>query len=361
MKTLSKTLMLLLFLPALLIANNEKLNGKHSKEKTIKKEYNVNSDARLEVSNSFGNVDIVSWNENRIVIEVTITTNGSNEEKVQKRLDDIDVEFTASSSLVSAVTTFKNKRNSWNWFGNNKNKTSMEINYKIKMPISNSLDINNDYGAININKLEGQAKINCDYGQLIIGELMADDNYLNFDYTSNSTIGYMKSGKINADYSGFSLDNVNSLDLNADYTNSSIGEVSEIKYNCDYGKVNIDKVTNLIGEGDYVSHRIGIVNGGLSINADYGSIKVAKLTSSVKDATIKADYTSIKLGFDSGYNFDFTINLQYASLNGDDNVIVKHTSKDNGSKKYSGYHGNENSGNTLNIKSNYGGVTLTKH
>ena len=51
----------------------------------------------------------------------------------------------------------------------------MKINYTIKMPVNNSLNLNNDYGAINLNKLDGKATINCDYGKLIIGELNSND------------------------------------------------------------------------------------------------------------------------------------------------------------------------------------------
>ncbi len=72
----------------------------------------------------------------------------------------------------------------------------MEINYTIKVPVTNSVNLENDYGAISLDKLEGQAKISCDYGQLRIGELWAENNSLNFDYTNKSTIAFMKSGKI---------------------------------------------------------------------------------------------------------------------------------------------------------------------
>jgi len=356
MKTHFKAIVFLLLFPALLFASDGK--NKYSKEKRINKEYAVNNDALLKIDNSFGNVDIVTWNENRIVIEVHIITHGKNEEKTQKRLDAIDVNFTATASAVSAKTIFnKNGKNSW--FSNNNN-TSMEINYTIKMPVTNSLDLSNDYGAINLNKLEGHAKISCDYGQLIIGELMAENNSLNFDYTSKSTIGYMKSGKINADYSGFTLDKAERLNLNADYTNTKIGEVNQINYNCDYGKITIDKVGSLDGTGDYISHRIGAVITSLDINADYGSIKIDRLLASVKNVIIKSDYTGIKVGYDSDLNFNFTLNLQYASLSGEEDLTVQHSDKRNSSKKLSGFHGSENSGTIININSEYGGITLTK-
>ena len=43
--------------------DNDKLNGRYTKEKTIKKEYNVNSDALFKVKNSYGNLNITSCNE----------------------------------------------------------------------------------------------------------------------------------------------------------------------------------------------------------------------------------------------------------------------------------------------------------
>lgn len=359
MKLQYKTLLLILLLPAIVLANHEKFNGKFTKEKTVKKEYQVNSDALLEIDNSYGNVDVISWNENRTVIEVHIITNSDDEEKAQKKLDDISIEFYGSSSRVSAKTLFKNSNNSWSFWGKNNN-VKMEINYTIKIPVTNSVNLENDYGAISIDRLEGRAKINCDYGQLRIGELLADNNSLEFDYTNNSTIAFMKSGEIDADYSGFTLEKGVKLKLNADYTNSEIQYIEDINYNSDYGKVVIGNAVNIAGVGDYVTHRMGTVTGSLNLDADYGSIKVVRLEGSTKNVTIEADYTGIKLGFASDYNFSFDIDLSYSSLKGEDYVTVTKSHKDNNHRTYEGYHGNNNSGNMVRINSDYGGVTFIK-
>ena len=95
--------------------DGDKLNGRYTKEKTIKKEFNVNSDALLKVDNSYGNLNITSWNENRVVIEVHVKTNGNDEDRVKERLNEINVDFENSSSMVSARTDFGNRSNSWGW------------------------------------------------------------------------------------------------------------------------------------------------------------------------------------------------------------------------------------------------------
>ncbi|MCB0445054.1 MAG: hypothetical protein KDC68_05270, partial [Gelidibacter sp.] len=99
-----KTVFALLLIPPLMLGNNK--NGKYTKEKTIKKEFTVNSNALLKIYNSYGNISIVTYSGNIVTIEVNIQTNGNDTEKVQKKLDDISVDFNASSNEVSAKTIF---------------------------------------------------------------------------------------------------------------------------------------------------------------------------------------------------------------------------------------------------------------
>lgn len=362
MKTkITHLLFLLLVIPYVAMALNIDPKGKYTKEKRIKKEYDVTANAKLVIDNSYGNINMISWNENRIVIEVLVKTNGNDEEDVQKKLDEIDVSFEGSSSLVSAKTIFErsSSRGWWNsWKNNNVN---MEVNYTIKLPASNMVDISNDYGGINIDRLVGNAKISCDYGKITIGELLAEDNYLNFDYTKNSTIGYMKSGRINADYSSFLLEKGGNIELIADYSKSEFGQIENLNYNCDYGSVQTRKTKDVIGRGDYISAKLGVVHGDLNINADYGSIRVEELANDAGDVMIQSDYTGIKVGYNAGYNFTFNIKLEYAGLSGKDDLTFNKERVDSSDKYYEGYRGDASSRNNLNINSEYGGVTLFKN
>lgn len=361
MKPLFKTLIISLLLPALVFAGSDKFKGKYTKEKKRKKEYSVNAGANLKIDNSYGNIDIVSWSENRTVIEVTIKTNGDDEAKVQKKLDEITVEFSGNASQVTAKTLFNEGKNSWSLWGSNKNNISMEINYTVRVPITNSVNLSNDYGAISINKLEGNAQIDCDYGQLIIGELLGENNSINFDYTDKSTISFMNSGAINADYSGFTIEKSNNINLTADYTTSEITSVKKLSYNCDYGKIKIQKAQDITGQGDYLNTYIGTISGSINLNTDYGNIAVDRLTASAKNITINAGYTQVKLGFESGFNFKFKVITSYSGLKGEKNVTITKSTKDGSDKSYYGYYGSKNSENSININSNYGGVTFIKH
>ncbi|MGV6827889.1 MAG: hypothetical protein ACWA45_00670 [Flavobacteriales bacterium] len=359
MKTFYNYLLILLLVPAFAMASHGK--GKYKKVKEIHKEFTVNPNAVLNIDNKFGDIDLISWNENRTEIQVTIITYGNDEEKTQERLDNITVDFKASASSVSAKTIFNHQKNNWKWWNHNKN-VKIEVNYTVKFPVSNNINIDNDYGSVLLNNLDGDATINCDYGQLILGNLNSENNQLNFDYTSKSTIDYLKSGKINADYSTFTIKKTEELVLGADYTNSEIVEAQKIRSNCDYGKIIIGKVNYFKGEGNYLNYTIDEAQGELNINTDFGAIRINELTETASNLTINSQYTNIKIGINSKFHFNFDVSLKYANLKEDAFLNIQHSTENNygSNKTFQGNYGDNNTNHKITIHSEFGNVLFTK-
>ncbi|MCK0188482.1 hypothetical protein [Arenibacter sp. F20364] len=353
-------LALLWLIPAISFSSNEMPRGKYTKEKTIKKEYRVNMDAILKIDNSYGNLNISSWNEDRVTIEVHIKTTGDNEDKVQRKLDGIMVDFEASNKMVSATTVFNKEKNSWGWSWGNTNNVNMQVNYTVRVPIKNNVNLSNDYGSIILDRIDGHAKINCDYGRLEIGELHGRSNQLTFDYTSKSTIGYINSGKINADYSGFTIEKAGNLDINADYTNATIQAIEDLSYVCDYGNLEIGEAKNIQGNGDYINVRLGTIHGNVDIKSSYGSVKIDKMASDAKNLQINSDYTGIKIGYSQEYHFNFEIDTEYAGVKGKDDFEINISKEKSNQIYYKGYHGSQSNGNLMSITSKYGGISFTK-
>ncbi|WP_299364185.1 hypothetical protein [Winogradskyella sp.] len=354
-----KIALFFLLMPLIVLANTEIEAIKTTKERSIKKSFDVSSNATLKINNSYGNLNVITWDQNRIDFDITIKVTGNNEEKVQERLNDVNVDFSSTSDLVSAITRIGKKNKSW-WNWGKKNNLKLEINYVVKMPISGNVDLNNDYGGINLDRLEGSAKIICDYGKITTKELMSDNNELRFDYTNNSYFEFIKSGKINADYSGYTVAKAENLIITADYTKSIIEVAENIKYNGDYGSLKVENVNNIEGNGDYLSLRLGNVYKNVNIRGDYGSLKIDRMSSKAKNININSEFMGITIGYDSGYNFDFDIDLDYASLRNSDDFNFTNKHVDGSEKKYDGYHGSQGSGNLVKIKSEYGSVSFKR-
>lgn len=359
MKTILYKLIVLVFLlPGFMFGGND-FTGKHTKEKKVSKTFEVAADANLKIDNSYGYIDIATWDKNAVSIEVFIKTNGNDADKVQEKLDNINIQFKQTSTGVSVKTHFgKDKRSFWDAIFSSFDNVNMEVNYIVRAPASNNLDISNDYGAIIIDKVLGNTKISCDYGRMEIDELQGDSNYLNFDYTRDSRIGYIKNAEINADYSDFVVEEARKLYVNADYTDSRIIKVTELKYTCDYGKMEIGKVKRLEGNGDYLNTRIERLYGRATINVDYGGVTIEKLMESLKSLDISSDYAGIKIGYDQDLKFNFDIQTSYASVKGLDNFELKKSSESSNSRNYSGYYNSGKTNTNITINSSYGNISF---
>lgn len=358
MKNTAKLLLLFLLIPLAIFASEKK--GKYTKNKVITKEFKVTKDATLNVLNKYGNIDIITWNENKIVVTVKITVNGDNEEKVEKRLEQIDVEFDSNSTHVSAKTMIEKSSFSWNLWGKNNN-VNMEINYQIKMPITNNVDLTNDYGGINLNKLEGKAKINCDYGKLNIGELLNASNSINIDYTNNSTISYMKNGTINADYSTLKIDKADKIELNADYSHLSFGTIDHLNYKCDYGSLKIGNADIMVGTSDYMNLTIDKLLDSGTFNLDYGSLKIQELGENLKQLKVESSYTHVKLGLHPNTSFNIMASLSYGGFKYGDGFTFNKEIVKSTSKYYEGYYNSPNSGAKISINSSYGSISFNNN
>ena len=345
----------MLVAPLLLSANPIK-KWDHEKSKTIKKEFEVNADALLRIDNKFGNLDVVSWDQNRIEIEVKITVSGNNESKVIERLSQIDVKFESSRSEVSARTSME--KSSSGWFKSN-NKMNYQIDYKVKMPVTNQANFSNDYGSITLNELKGQARISCDYGKINIGSLYHDNNQINMDYGSNSVIGLMNGGDINSDYSKLTIEKAKNINLSADYTDTTFENIENLEFSCDYGKIVVENGNRVSGSGDYLTMKFGKLNKSLEVSSDYGGIKVDKLMKGFESVKVKSDYTGIKIGMEPGSSFDFVANLEHGSFDYDsDGITYEKKVVKNSAKYYEGYVGTKGSGSRIDVSSEYGSVKL---
>lgn len=352
MKVTYKLIVFLLLVPSLLFASE--LNGKYTKTKTIKKEFTVNSNALVDLDNRYGSIDITTWNENRVVLEIIISTSSNKESKAIDKLAEISVEISNSSSNVTAKTRIGKSNN---WGGNNN--VSMEIKYIIKMPVSNNLNVDMDYGDVMINKINGNTKFNCDYGKLIAGELNGASNDINLDYSRGSIIEKMGNGNINIDYSSLNVSEAGNIDLNTDYCDTSFGIVKNLNFNADYGSVSAEKATSITGNSDYVNLDFGTIDDSLVIHSDYGSLKTRKMGPNFSKIDINTGYVGVKIGVDSNSSFDYIIQTKYGGVLLPSGVTNIRQINKNTSSHYEGSYNGSNG--KVNIVTSYGSVKISTY
>lgn len=351
MKKQCKILLAFLLLPIIVFSNEIDL-GKYTKQREIKKAYFVNTDAGISIKNSYGNVYVTTWDEDKIELIINIKVSGDNEKWVEKRIEDIDVSIEALKTLVTAETILTKSLYSFNGKNN-----SFEINYTVKIPKNGSVKIKNNYGSIITTDLYSSTNLSCEYGKITLGKLNGNSNTISFDYCPKSSIEYVKNATISADYSGFSLAEFGKVNLKADYTDCSFGNGNELKYDCNYAKLNLGNINTLEGNGDYLTIRLKQLSNTLKITTDYSKITVDEIEAKVNSVTIDSEYTAVELGYDTDFAFNFDVNLRYANFNYGKDFEFNSKQEKAFSKSYQGYH--KKSGlNKVTIQSDYGNVSM---
>lgn len=352
MKKRHKLLLFLLLIP--FISSAHRIDANYIKTKNIKKAYYVNTDAGINIENSYGNIYVTTWDEDKIELDITIKVSGSNETWVNQRINEIDVDIDALKQLVSAKTILGNT----NCKGKGNN-NSFEINYRIKIPKKGSVTLRNKYGNISTTDLYYQTDLFCKYGKLTTGKLYSSKNIIQIEYCPGSSIDYVNYATITARYSGLRIDSFSRLDLLSDYTDVHLLDGDIVKYTSKYGTLNADKTKSIEGIANYMTLQFGEVKDSFKLTAKYCEITVDYISTKASEIAINAGYSTIKVGYNNSWAFDFDIDVRYANFKHENDLIFSNREETNFSKSYRGYF-IKKAVNNMTIKSDYGNIILTK-
>jgi len=321
------------------------------KEKNISKSYAVNPDGLVQISNSYGNIYLTLWDENKVSIQITIKVTGNNEKKVVEKMNSIDVVFDASSSKVSAITTFENTKNS-------SNNINYEINYTVKIPRNGSISLTNKYGNIEVPKLNGTSNIVCQYGDVNLGDFKNKTNTIKLSYSSNSTFESFDKMTLNCQYSHLTFQNINHIDIDGNYNTFNFQNVETLSIATNYSKIYSKSIQKFTCNGNYLTLKLGEIGNRLQINSNYSEINLASATQT-KVISINGNYSNTKIICPPDVAFDFLVNLKYGNFKENLGVTYTEKAEKNASKSLTGYHINQGKTN-ITVNTNYGSLQLLK-
>ncbi|WP_276484639.1 hypothetical protein [Paraflavitalea pollutisoli] len=139
------------------------------KTKTISKTYPVSSSDQIDLSNSFGEMKISTWNKNEVKVDIVITTEAGTEERAQELLDAISVNDGKSGNRIYFKTKVGDNSSS-NKRGKGE-KQSFRINYTVFLPDNANLDATNEFGPMSIGDFNGKGDFTNRFGSFTAGKL----------------------------------------------------------------------------------------------------------------------------------------------------------------------------------------------
>ena len=298
MKKQFKLLLLFVLIPLLGFSNDP--DYIHTKQKNIKKAYFVNSDAGLYIDNSYGTISVTTWDQDKTELDIVIKVSSDNENWVNQRINDIDVDIIALKGMITAKTM---------------------LDAAAKKPSRFS-----------------EAEIKCKYGKIALGRLSGNSSDIQVEYCSNSSISFLKNAVITAKYSNLKIGEVTKLDLASDYTDVDIQESDVVKYISKYGNIKIQNVKSLDATGNYLTLKVGELSNNLKLSTKYSNVTIGTINAKANTVIIAAGYTGLNIGFDANYAFDFNVTVKYAHFKYDNELEINSKEDSQNLKKYSGFY-----------------------
>jgi hypothetical protein len=144
----------ILFLPFAILAQEER----------SEKSFSVKPGEWLELKADFGSVEVRSWAQNEVKVEVLKWVEGRHRRSVKELFEDYEIRYNQSARGVAIVAEMRG-RNFW------RNNDGLQVEFRITVPKQYNLDLSTSGGSIAVDDLIGEARVETSGGSLRLGRI----------------------------------------------------------------------------------------------------------------------------------------------------------------------------------------------
>jgi hypothetical protein len=296
MKTLTLKILLVLLPIAGAMANGQAIyNGRKEFQ------HKVSATGALDIYNKYGKVVVKNWDKDSVKIVIDYSISAKNDSKLESAIFNLKFDNTHSLDYVSCRTVFGNKdigkQTKW-MLDDMIGVSDVTVNYKIYLPASNSLEIENSFGDVVLEDRIGETTINLSHGDLIAGDFVKKAKLTN----SYGKIRVEKANYLSLKAShckGTSITKADFLYLKSSFSEIRIIEANRIKLNSKKDKISIDQVGKIYGKCSLPEMHIYELTKSVNLSSSLpGTIVFDKIKKSFTEIILNTKFTDIELRFE---------------------------------------------------------------
>lgn len=312
----------------------------------IDKTFKVSRETLLSIKNSFGKVEVTNWDKNEFHVVVEILVEANSDQRAQRMMDAIEVKYTESGQGVYFTTSIDNI--------NNKSGESFKVNYTVKMPQENPIEIKNSFGDVYLSDRKGDAELDVSYGALKAENLFGN-NEVEVSF-GKGYIDRLERGEITIKYSDVEIESSEDLEMDTQFSKVSIGTVEKLELEAKYGSIEIGTVSDLNADASFNGFSIETLTGSLELDASYVSgFEIESVKSTFNLIDIRGKFGSYELNLDDDVSADLEATFEFSDLKSSGlNVEYSYRVKDGHESEYRGKIQGGNSAKRIIIDSSYG-------
>ena len=283
----------------------------YERTRDVVKSFAVAPNTEIQIVNKYGNIHLVQWEKDSVKFEIKLVVKGNKQSKIQKNFDMIEFDFTSTKHYVIGQTVFSsNKGAFWdevsdltNTIFSGSNRT--QIDYKVYVPATCPLKIENKFGNVYLGDHAGRADIVISNGDLKANKFLSDLD-LEIDFGSVS-IRNLKDATIKASYAEVEIKRADNLDIDSKSSTFDIELVEEMVLESRRDKFNIEEIGIIRGNLSFSDLKIEYFTELSILNSNYGSMDFRSVSESFKQVKIDAKYTDLDFNFEENAAFKFDL------------------------------------------------------
>ncbi|MFN0015869.1 MAG: hypothetical protein ACKVU2_15105 [Saprospiraceae bacterium] len=338
--------------------------------KKINREFNISATGTTAIYNKYGKVNINTWQNNSVKIDITIVVNATDQRTADRTFERIKVNFMNTADYVKAETVIESEAKI-SWLGNNCQ--DFKINYEVWMPIGNQLDLKNKYGNSFVAALNGKLKAEIKYGDLRT-EAVNNNADLSIGYGKanlakvRNLTGYLSYGGLNiteaaevqmdSKYSDFQIDQAMAVRVTSKYDNFNLGDIEDLRVQTKYANLRVNTTKAVYVTAQYTDVKMNSISGSVDADLNYGSLKVGALGRNFSEARIVGKYTDVQMNVESGAAFRFDAEGMHTGLRTPHGATISRKDKKGSHSLVAGFVGDAKAPRLVHARLSYGDFTL---
>ncbi|MEQ1745795.1 MAG: hypothetical protein ABMA02_10235 [Saprospiraceae bacterium] len=338
--------------------------------KKINREFNISATGTTAIYNKYGKVNINTWQNNSVKIDITIVVNATDQRTADRTFERIKVNFMNTADYVKAETVIESETKI-SWLGSNCQ--DFKINYEVWMPIGNQLDLKNKYGNSFVATLNGKLKAEIKYGDLRT-EAVNNNADLSIGYGKanmakvHNLTGYLSYGGLNlaeaaevqmdSKYSDFQIDQAAAVRVTSKYDNFNLGDIEDLRVQTKYANLRVNTTKAVFVTAQYTDVKMNSISGSVDADLNYGSLKVGALGRNFSEARIVGKYTDVQMNVESGAAFRFDAEGMHTGLRTPYGATISRKDKQGSRSLIEGFVGDAKAPRLVHARLSYGDFTL---
>lgn len=285
--------------------------------KKIEKTIEMTNAGELNLNNKYGNIVINGWGLNNIEITIDIKVTNKKRDNAKNLLDRINADIKTAGDYISITSEFSDKKSSFfSRYFNKVNpfdfdKSNVEINYTINLPINAEIDITNKFGDVILENWTGKLKANVQHGDLWINDAITNANIdMKFGKLRTNAITY---GSISLKNGSIDITDSKDLLLETSGSTIEIDKVSNLELVSSKDEITIEHADKVQGDLMFSNAQINNVDSNIDLIMKVAELRVSKINQ--PDAVVNIEQESSEINVNiSNLAFKFKATLEEGLL-----------------------------------------------